>query len=326
MDVSIDLVRYTEEQREKWNDFISVAKNSTFLHTREFYDHNPLNAEDDHSLMFFKQGKLVAVFPANMYEKEGKVILHSYLRSTYGGLVVKNGITIAELVEIVRLLKELAIEHNISEVINRQPFSIFNETLSDEVGYAFWHGGFSLKNRELELAIDMRYDVRSNYNSSTLRSVKKALKSGVVIVEDGDIEAYWKILEQNLKERYGTKPVHSLEDINRLISLVGADKVKLFTAVYEGVTIGGIFTFVSNSRVIHSQYIALDNNYQEYRPLNAVIDHIANWAKEHDFRYFNLGMATEPGGEEINAGLFRFKEGFGARGVYRDTLHLVLNN
>jgi lipid II:glycine glycyltransferase (peptidoglycan interpeptide bridge formation enzyme) len=44
------------------------------------------------------------------------------------------------------------------------------------------------------------------------------------------------------------------------------------------------------------------------------------WATARGYRYLNLGKSTEDEGRALNAGLFRFKEGFGARGVLRETM------
>ena len=48
------------------------------------------------------------------------------------------------------------------------------------------------------------------------------------------------------------------------------------------------------------------------------------WGHEHGYRYLNLGISTEDGGRVINWGLFRFKEGFGARGVVRKYYRLEI--
>jgi len=55
-----------------------------------------------------------------------------------------------------------------------------------------------------------------------------------------------------------------------------------------------------------------------------VIDHIINWGTENKYSYFNLGTANEEAGRKINYGLFHFKEGFGGRGILRETMHLIL--
>jgi lipid II:glycine glycyltransferase (peptidoglycan interpeptide bridge formation enzyme) len=138
------------------------------------------------------------------------------------------------------------------------------------------------------------------------------------------MEDFWMILEKNLNEKYGRRPVHQISEIRALQNFVGADKIKLIAAFLDDRMLGGILVFIANDLVVHAQYIASDNDFQEYRPLNAVIDFIARKSKVEGFKFFNLGMVNEPGGEILNEGLTRFKEGFGARGVLRETMHIKL--
>lgn len=320
--MSIRLVKYSIEYEEEWDDFIrNRSVNSTFLHGRKFYKHNELNAKDDCSYLFYDNNKLIAVFPANQYEKEGKKILHSYLRSTYGGIVFSDDVTTIDIIAILEQIENEAKILGVSEIIIRPTFSIYNSGLTGSLDYALWKCCFGIKYREVEFAIDLhKYPM---YGSSCKRSTAAAYKKGIIVRESNELNHYWDILSANLIDRYGVTPVHNIEQIKYLKQLMG-DDVKLFAAYLDGKMIGGILCFVSNKYVVHAQYIASNNLYQEYRPLNAVIDTIASWSRDNGYKYFNLGMATEPGGVIINDGLMRFKEGFGARGVLRETMHKIL--
>jgi len=320
--VAVRIARYYEVDGAAWDAFVENAVNSTFLHTRGFYNHNSENLKDDCSFMFYDDNELIAVLPANIYDKSNMRILHSYLRSTYGGVIMKQGVKTTDIIQCLQLLDDEAKHLQVNEIIIRQPFSIYNNAQTGSIDYALWKTGFGIKYREVEFAIDLSMPLQ--YNSSTQRSVKAAAKKGVTVAENTQIDVYWQILTDNLQERYGVKPVHSFEDIILLMQNVGAEKVKLFAAFVGEKMIGGILCFITNKQSIHAQYIASVNEYQEYRPLNAVIHHIAIWAAENGYKYFNLGMATEPGGEVINEGLMRFKEGFGAQGVLRETMHKLL--
>jgi lipid II:glycine glycyltransferase (peptidoglycan interpeptide bridge formation enzyme) len=224
----------------------------------------------------------------------------------------------------IELLLLNAKENNLKEIVIRPSFHIYHQTLSEELDYLLWKNGFSTKTRELELAIDLRTDIEKQYSSSTLRSVKKSYKSGIVVKQFNTFEKFWEILETNLQSKYGRKPVHSIDEINLLKHLVGEDKVTLYAACLDNKVIAGILAFVANSIVVHAQYIASSNEFQEYRPLNAVIDFMAKQYQAKGYKYFNLGMVNEPGGEVLNEGLSRFKEGFGARGVLRETLQIFI--
>jgi hypothetical protein len=322
--MELQLVRYSEEYKEGWDRFLKHTVNGTFLHSRKFFQHNEVNATDDHSLMFYKKNQLVALFPAIAYEKEGEMILHSHLRSTYGGVLYKTCLAVADLESAIILLTEYARKNQFSRVVIRPTFTIYHCSLAAEFDYLLWKNRFEIASRELELAIDLSLDLEENLDDSTRRSVRKAAKSGVVVEETENYASYWDVLERNLHSRYGKKPVHSLDQINLLRNLVGKENIRLFCAMVSGKIVGGILTFAANDRVLHAQYIASDLEFQDYRPLNAVIYFISVKAKEEKFKYFNLGMVSEPGGRDFNYGLSRFKEGFGARGVLRETMQLSL--
>lgn len=316
--------KYTDAAAEAWNSFIGKNKrNATFLHYRQFFDHNPLNKQDDSSLMFYKNDKLKAVLPCALYRKDDQVILHSHPRSTYGGFIMENAAGVEEAVETVEATIAFAKEQQVNEIIVRNPFRIFQQVPSDETDYAMWYHGFALKSRELECAIKLDEHAAQRYENGAKYNIKKAVKL-VNVKETNDYAAFWEMLTQNLLEKHGSKPVHNLEQFQKLVSLSGEDKVKLMGGFIDDKMVCGVLLFVCAPMALHAQYIASDNNYQEIRPLNAVIDHIIQWGRENGFAYFNLGTANEEAGRKINYGLFHFKEGFGGRGVLRETMHLII--
>lgn len=324
----LDYKKFVPEFEELWDRFVEEQSiNGTFLHTRKFYNHNTANAREDCSLLFFKKGKLVALFPAACYTKGDHKVLHSHPRATYGGLIMNNEVGVEDAVEAIGHIVSYSRDLNTDEVIIRNPFRIFNSQLADESDYAMWYHGFSIKSREVETAIELNgYEkVYKCYDDSTKRSVKKSLKSLKVQVSN-DYGGYWKILEDNLIKKHGAKPTHSFEDFQNLLRNIGEQRIKLFLAEKDGHIAGGIIVFVVNNKGLHAQYIASDEAHQEFRPLNAVIDHIIRWGCEQGYSYFNLGTSNTEAGRVINSGLFRFKEGFGGRSVLRETMHLLSNN
>lgn len=79
----IEVKRYRPEMAASWNAFCAVAKNPLFMFNRNYMDyHNDRFL--DHSLLFFKDGELVSVLPAN--EKNNVLVSHGGL--TYGGLIL----------------------------------------------------------------------------------------------------------------------------------------------------------------------------------------------------------------------------------------------
>jgi hypothetical protein len=273
--------------------------------------------------MFYKNDKLKAVLPCALYKKEDKVILHSHPRSTYGGFIMDNSSGVEEAMEIVGSTVTFARTNGVNEIIVRNPFRIFQQVPSDETDYAMWYHGFVLKSRELECAVKLDEHAAQRYENGARYNIKKAVKT-VEIKETGDLAGFWEMLTTNLMEKHGSKPVHTLDQFLLLKELCGEDKFKLVGGFIEGKLVCAVLLFVCRPMVLHAQYIASNSAYQDIRPLNAVIDHIIKWGHEQGFSYFNLGTANEEAGRKINFGLFHFKEGFGGRGILRETMHLII--
>ena len=90
--------------------------------------------------------------------------------------------------------------------------------------------------------------------------------AGVRIEETEDYQPFWKILSDNMKERYGLQPVHTLEEIE-LLHHRFPEQIRLFVAKAGTETIGGCVLYITD-RVVHSQYIAA--NWQG-RELHATV-------------------------------------------------------
>ena len=91
--------RYTSEKAEEWNRFVALSKNGTFLFDRGYMDYHADRFED-HSLRFYLNNRLLALLPAN---RQGST-LYSHQGLTYGGLVVNEQATTAQVVELFREL------------------------------------------------------------------------------------------------------------------------------------------------------------------------------------------------------------------------------
>lgn len=315
----IKIEQYNESLKNEWDEFIASSINGTFLHSRDFYNHNHLNSLDDYSLIFRKDNNIVAVIPATMYEKNKVKIIHSHPRSTYGGIVIKEKTATSLIFEVIDVLIEHCKSINVNELIVRPVFSIYSNNEADNILYALYSKGFLLYFQDIEFAIVLNEDYKKDFSNSSIRAIKKAKKSEVKVSVNKDLNVFWQILSQNLIEKHQAKPVHNIHEITRLVELVGDNKVKLFVASLNEEILGGILTFVTNKNVIHAQYIASKSEFQELRPLNLIIEHISDWAYNNGFKYFNLGMSNEPGEKKLNEGLTRFKESFGSKALLRQT-------
>jgi hypothetical protein len=326
LETDLFLQRYDDSLRDEWDDFVvNKSINGTFLHTRKFYDHNPLNAIDDHSFIIYNNSKISAVIPFTLVNDGTTLKLDSHPRCTYGGFIISPQVHIKDSVIMIEMIIKYAKNIDIGEIIIRNPFRILYNVHSDEMDYAMWYHGFTIKCRQLEIAIELTHnkDLQSKYTKGTKSGVSKAKKL-LRAEESEEYEAFWTLLEKTLISKYNARPTHNFQNFCTLKECVGGEKIKLFVTKQDGKIIAGVLVFLVNDLCVHAQYIAFDIEYQNMRPLNLLIDYIANWAYNSGYRYFNLGMANEDEGRVINYNLFKFKESYGGRGILRETMQLTL--
>ena len=116
------------------------------------------------------------------------------------------------------------------------------------------------------------------------------------------------VLTNNLLSRYSTLPVHSLTEIEKLAARF-PENIRLFTAMKEGCTLGGVLVYITPT-VVHTQYISAS---QEGKSLG-VIDLVMQTLLDRIFpshRYFDFGTSNEKG--EISQRLAHLSE----RGIRR---------
>jgi hypothetical protein len=327
----IDTVLFNLTKESEWDTFVEKeGRNATFLHTRKFFNHNAANANDDSSLMFYKSGKLIGVLPATLRTLNGEgLTFHSHPRSTYGGFVISMETGVQEAVAMVDGVIQFARSKEVKKIMVRNPFRFLYSTPSDETDYAMWLKGFKLKSRELEVTLSLNAvkneeDLLALYDGKTRNQVRKALKSNLQIGESENYSDFWELLANNLAQAHEAKPTHSLEDFMRLRALVAPDLIKLFGVSHENRLVAGMVVFLAPKAAIHAQYIASDREMSQLCAVNGLVHYVANWALQKGYGHLNLGLSTEEQGKQLNAGLFKFKEGFGARGVLRETMEMIL--
>ena len=89
--------RYTSEDYAIWNNFVSSAKNATFLFHRDFMEYHS-DRFQDFSLLVFDEEKLISILPANRVDAS----LFSHQGLTYGGFVFDIKIKLGEVIAITK--------------------------------------------------------------------------------------------------------------------------------------------------------------------------------------------------------------------------------
>lgn len=308
------VLRYSEENKKSWDDLVKVACISHFLFYRDYMDYHS-DRFFDHSLMIYKDGKLVAIFPAN--EKDDNVYSHGGL--TFGGLLYGNKVKSVEVVDIFYCIVAYYKKMKIKSIIYKPVPWTYHIVPVEADLYCMYILGFRLKERHLASSIDFRKMLP--LAGGRKNQIQKAKKNNIVIVESDNWEGFVNLLDFVLQSRHGTIPVHNAAELE-LLKHRFPDNIKLWTAMRDGVLLAGVVIYLT-STTVHTQYMASSDDGLNLGALDILIKFVMD-LYEQTKRYFCFGISTENDGKELNTGLLYQKESFGARAVVHDIWELEL--
>lgn len=320
----IETQRFAPDTADDWDRLVRTMNNGTLFHTRKFLSYHPADRFVDHSLIFNKKEKPLALFPAAERIIDDKKWLISHPGSSYGSFVVPENLSVADALGLVSTLKHYGKSNGFNGIRLTLPPTIYNKRLSNYVDFALVKHGYKYAQREVSSILFLEKSVEENlakFRPSHRRAVRKAERMGVSVQPSEDYATFYRILEKNLSIRHGVTPTHTLDELIRLKNLF-PEHINLFGAFADNQMVAGVVNFICNDDVVLAFYISHDEAYQEFRALNLLFYSIFDWAIHNNFRVFDFGIFTV--NEEPNMGLARFKENFGASGMFRDTLYIEL--
>lgn len=312
-----EIRKYQPEDKSAWDSFVLKAKNATFLIQRDFMDYHSDRFED-HSLLVYKDKKLVAALPANLVEG----ILHSHQGLSYGGLILNTKTTFQEVLIIFRSLLNFLEAEGIETLNLKLLPKMYNLLPSDEMDYLLFLIKAKLTRRDLSSCVfnENRLKIES---SNRLRGIKKGVKNELEVREASAFDSFWKeVLEPNLKQIHDQKPVHALEEIN-LLKAYFPDNIRQFN-VYKDEEIVAGTTIFETSEVAHAQYISANELGRKTGGLDFLFNHLLQHFSHK--KYFDFGISNEAQGMKVNKGLMNWKESFGGRSIAHDFYEIKTEN
>ena len=322
----ITVTRYTPQNHQTWNEFVKQSRQGTFLFDRNYMDYHQ-DRFHDHSLMIYYKDKLYALLPANEVVSasnneipQKELVSHQGL--TYGGLLTCNKMTAELTCETFEAIGNYLKQEGFSKLTYKAIPWIYHKIPSEEDLYALIHvGKASLSTREISTTILLQNKLR--FSEQRRRGVNKAKKNSLIIRQSSqeDVFAFWNILNNNLQQKYHTRPVHSNEELQLLMSRF-PENIIGYSVLKDEEVIAGTIIFIT-PQVIHTQYIGASEKGKEEGALDLLFDYLIN-QKKWNTPYFDFGKSTEDRGNYLNTNLIHQKEGFGGRGVAYDTYEWTL--
>lgn len=294
--------KYTNSDRDLWDNFINSSKNGIFMFKRNFMEYHS-DRFHDNSLLFYDENKLIAILPANI--KDGTLFSHGGL--TYGGFISGSEMRQHRMNECFAALKEYAAKNEIREIIYKHIPHIYHQQPAEEDLYSLYCIGAEILKIEASTIVYLPQPLKMPKGRKA--QVGRARREGVLVKESDDFETFI-LLANSVLESHKTKAVHSSLELHFLQSCF-PEYVKLFGAFYRDRMIAGTVLFIYDNAV-HTQYLAASQLAREIGALDLTISMVIENYKTSK-KWLDFGISTEDFGHYLNEGLIFQKEGFGGR-------------
>ncbi len=312
---SVVIKRFEKADTVLWNSFVKEAKNATFLFDRGYMDYHA-DRFHDHSVLLFADGKLMALFVAN--ENNHEIISHEGL--SYGGLLLEKEARLEEVLawffHIVRYYHQLGVKKMIYKCL---PFYYATYPAQEDL-YALFLLRAALLQRDTSSvfvkSMPLPYQQRRKKNT-------KQKSNSYRISGANDPTEFWNdVLIPNLKEKFGAEPVHSLDELKKLMQSF-PNHIQLFE-VRDQDLLGGTVIY-STPLTAHAQYTSATRLGKEMAALDILFHYLLSDVYKEK-AYFSFGTSNGEPHRALNRGLVNWKEGFGARAFAVDTYQIETGN
>ncbi len=319
--MNVAVRRYREEDAELWDTLTAESWNGTFLHQRRFLAYHGERFQDLSLVVEDDRGRIIGVFPAALDPgRTDTVVSHPGL--SYGGLVHNGALRGAVMLEVLQGISGMYREMDLRYLRYKAVPNIYHVVPSADDLYALFRLGAVRYRCDLSAAVDL--DSRGKSSKLRLRNLGKAQRADVrVAFGPRYLEPFWAVLEENLRTKHNTRPVHTLEEITFLHSRF-PEQIRCIVGTVGQRVVTGVVVFDS-PRVAHVQYSASTAAGNAVGASTMVMDYATGQSADLGARYFDFGISNEQEGRILNEGLYRFKISFGAGGVVHEFYEVELD-
>ncbi len=319
----MEVIKYTPEWKEKWDQFVLESNNGTMFHMQKFFDyHQPGKFKFDH-LIFLDKGNIVGLIPGTIKDDT----YESPVGASYGSIVTKD-VKFDRAMELVSTLLDYAKKNSLKEIMLTAVPMVYEEHPNQNLDFAMLWQGFSYKLHYISSAIKLfpDQDIISRFAPTVRRNIRMTFKNPDIRVEINErYDEFYPILLEN-KSRHNVKPTHSYEDLLKLNELLPG-YLKLFMIYYKDKPIGGSSMFYPNKTVALCFYNMLLYDYAELKPIQRIMYEVVKDATEKGYQYVDIGVSQDTKAENPmtpSMSLIEFKEKFDAKTIMRNTLYIKL--
>lgn len=268
----------------------------------------------DFSLLVFEEDILQAVVPANC--KDNQIFSHQGL--TYGGFVFRNEFPIGQIETVLSETFSFLQSQGFVKCEIKAMLPFYAPDFHAEIQQVLSDKQAKITAQKMNLAIDFRTEY--SISKSKLKHYRRLQSEGLVVKKEADCTIFWQeVLEPLLLEKYQTKPLHSLAEINSLQSKF-PNHIEQYNLYRDGEILAGI-TLFKTATVIKSQYGATTENGKKFRALDYLFLYLIDSFKD-DYDYFDMGTVDDNSELGYNEGLLNQKKELGCS-VYSQNIFQI---
>ena len=304
---------YRPDDAAAWDAAVAESRNGNLLHRRGYLDYHA-HRFTDCSLVAEKDGRIAAVFPAEMRER--RVASHGGV--TYAGLISTHALRTESVLAIFDAIGEHFGSLGVRSITYKPVPHVFHAFPAEEDLYALHRLGARVTRRDVSSVIALREPLR--FAPSRRRSISKAKHNGIAVRRSCDPAEFHALLSEVLR-KHAAAPTHSLAEL-RLLQGRFPEQILLYEARADEELLAGALLY-DFGRAVHTQYLAASERGRELDALSLLLSNLIE--EQYASRcYFSFGISTEHEGKVLNGGLIAQKERFGARAVVHDCYEWVL--
>ncbi|PKL87815.1 MAG: GNAT family N-acetyltransferase [Ignavibacteriae bacterium HGW-Ignavibacteriae-2] len=319
----MEIIKYTNEWKEKWDKFVLESNNGTMFHQQKFFDYHVPGKFTFNHLIFLEKNNIIAVLPGKLIGNK----FESPIGASYGSIVTKD-VKFVVALEIVSTLLDYARSNGIKEIELTAPPVVYENKPNQNLDFAMlWLGfNYSLHYISSAIKLDKDADILQKFSPTIRRNVRGSLKNSDIRVEINErYDEFYPILIKN-KARHNVTPTHNYRDLLRLKELM-PENLKLFMVYYKDIPIGGSLMFFVNNTCSLCFYNMLLYEFEYLKPIQRVMYEVVKYSTENGYSYVDIGVSQDTSAENPmtpSMSLIEFKEKFDAKTVMRNTLSIQL--
>jgi hypothetical protein len=305
--IAMRVIRYSDEWKEKWDEFISSSKNGTFLLMRNYMEYHKNRFEDCSLIILDEKDNIVTLLPATRHGDS----LRSHGGLTYGGFVMSTKTNGEMPMQWLEMVEDYMRENGLNELIYKPIPHIYHRQPSEEDIYALFRAGATMSVCNLATVINLADPIVSSRIGK--RAVKRQRQTGITVEEVNAVSVFWQIIVEDRRERHNTTPVHNLEEMERLHGLF-PQNIRLFAAKSpSGEVLAGAVIYVAGG-VLHLQYAAATSEGKDLYAVDIIYHEVINRLMP-GYKWFDFGTSNEDAGRYLNVGMVHHKEEMGGRSI-----------